>query len=86
VWLFFTHSVAAADARRLGFYILTETMASGAAGFEPATFGFMKRAEWVLQGRRTRRISIPTRFATSLIRRASWLGDVALPRPLRRQT
>lgn len=31
VWLFFTHSVAAADARRLGFYILTETMARGAA-------------------------------------------------------
>lgn len=26
VWLFFTHSVAAADARRLGFYILTETI------------------------------------------------------------
>lgn len=31
VWLFFTHSVAAADARQLGFYILTETMARGAA-------------------------------------------------------
>jgi hypothetical protein len=31
VWLFFTDSVAAADARRLGFYILTETMARGAA-------------------------------------------------------
>ena len=30
VWLFFTHSVAAADARQLGFYILTETMARGA--------------------------------------------------------
>ena len=29
--VFFTHSVAAADARRLGFYILTETMARGAA-------------------------------------------------------
>ena len=31
VWFFFTRSVAAADARRLGFYILTETMARGAA-------------------------------------------------------
>ena len=31
VWLFFTDSVAAADARRLGFCILTETMARGAA-------------------------------------------------------
>jgi superfamily II DNA or RNA helicase len=31
VWLFFTHSVAADDARQLGFYILTETMARGAA-------------------------------------------------------
>jgi hypothetical protein len=31
VWLFFTESVTAADARRLGFYILTETMARGAA-------------------------------------------------------
>jgi hypothetical protein len=31
VWVFFTHSVAAADARRLGFHILTETMARGVA-------------------------------------------------------
>ena len=31
VWLFFTHSVAATDARQLGFYILTETMARGAS-------------------------------------------------------
>jgi superfamily II DNA or RNA helicase len=31
VWVFFANSVAAADARRLGFYVLTETMARGAA-------------------------------------------------------
>jgi superfamily II DNA or RNA helicase len=31
VWLFFTHTVTAADARRFGFYILTETMARGAS-------------------------------------------------------
>jgi hypothetical protein len=31
VWLFFTRSVAAADARRLGFYLLTATMARGSA-------------------------------------------------------
>jgi superfamily II DNA or RNA helicase len=31
VWLFFNHTVTAADARRFGFYILTETMARGAA-------------------------------------------------------
>ena len=31
MWVFFANSVAAADARRLGFYILTETMSRGAA-------------------------------------------------------
>ena len=81
VWLFFTHSVAAADARQLGFYILTETMARGAA-LGVASYDRLFPSQDVLpKGGFGNLIALPLQREARTLRNTEFLDDELEPHP-----
>jgi superfamily II DNA or RNA helicase len=81
VWLFFSDSVAAADARRLGFSILTETMARG-AGLSVSSYDRLFPSQDVLPtGGFGNLIALPLQREARKLGNTEFLGEELGPHP-----